>query len=108
MVPLLPTTSVAMPPVPVPPRLSVASGAAAAVLAATTHVFLAATSTQKRARLASSGEAYISLPLIVPGMTGHKEVESKWAKVVMMCRRALIDFGDESPRYLEPHKAGKL
>ena len=99
-------TSVALPPAPVPPRLSVATGAAAAVLTATTHVFLAATSTQKRARPASLREAFISLPPLVPGMAGHREVGAQWVKVVVMCRRALIDLGDESPRYLELHRDG--
>ena len=64
VVPLPPTTSATMPSVPVPPWLSVAT---------------------------SLGVAFISLPPMVPGMAGHMVVGSKWAKVVVMCRRALID-----------------
>ena len=52
-----------VPPVPSPPQMSVPSSAADAVRAATTHVYLAVTSTKKRARPVTLGESYISPPL---------------------------------------------
>ena len=63
-----------------PPRLYVPSDAATAALAATTHVFLAASSTQKRGHPTTVGKIETPLPPMVPGMTGHKAVADKWEK----------------------------
>ena len=77
------------------------TGAASDALAATTRVFLAATSTPKRQR-----DRPCPLPPIVPGLSGHADLEKKWEKVLGLCRDALNSFGADSPRYLHLHARG--
>ena len=71
-----------------------------------THVFLAASSTQKRGRPTTAGKSDTPLPPMIPGMAGHKAVAEQWAKVVSMCRSALLDMGGDSPRYLHLFRDG--
>ena len=61
--------------------------AASAALAATTRVFLAATSTPKRQR-----DRPCPLPPIVPGLSGHADLEMRWEKVLGLYREALNNF----------------
>ena len=81
--------------------LSALSSAATATLTAATHVFLATTSTEKRGR-----PTVTPLPPRVPGVSGHRDFELAWEKVLRMCRKALLDFGDESPRDQELSRGG--
>ena len=74
--------------------------AAATLTAAATHVFLAST-TEKRGR-----PVHTPLPPRVPGISGHRDFELAWEKVLRMCRKALLEFGEESPPATESSSEG--
>ena len=39
-------------------------------------------------------------------LAGHKNLDSKWEKVLCLCREALVEFGNESPRYVALNASG--
>ena len=45
-------------------------------------------------------------PPMFPAQPGHRDMENKWEQVLGMCRAALNEFGNESPRFKYLHGRG--